>query len=104
VTDSVPPDEQVSLLDRKLPSWAELRLFAIAPGNTRAYDPAEWLNALVVVERGAIELVELCGRRWRFDRGAILYLADLPVRALCSVGSEVALLSCLTRKSHVPAR
>jgi hypothetical protein len=80
-----------------------VRVFAIAPGETRVYDPAEWHGAIVVVERGAIDLEGLSGRRWRFRQGDVLYLADLPLRALCNEGAEAALLSALSRTKQTVA-
>lgn len=69
----------------------------VAPGCERAYDDADWRDALVVVERGEIELESLDGEAWRFARGDILWLTGLPLRALCNRGREPALLIAVSR-------
>jgi hypothetical protein len=90
--------EHLSLLGLRMPAWAQLRVVSIEPGCRRPYDPTEWQGALVVVERGAIELECPSGARWRFQAGAVISLADLPIRALCNERPETALLSALTRR------
>jgi hypothetical protein len=62
------------------------------------YDPAEWNDALVIVTAGVIELEGLSGRRWRFPCGAILWLTDLPVRALHNPGDKTAVLTTVSRR------
>ena len=70
---------------------------AVAPGRTRAYDEAEWSEAVVVVARGRIELEGLSGARWTFERGAVLWLVGLPLRALHNHGREPAVMVAFTR-------
>jgi hypothetical protein len=82
-----------------MPTWARLRVVSIEPGCGRCYDPAEWRGALVVVERGEIELEAFGGDRWRFQTGAVICLADLPIRALRNERRETVLLSALTRRA-----
>jgi hypothetical protein len=91
---------RLSLLGRRIPAWAQLRIVAIEPGCRRAYDPAEWRGALVVVERGEIELECPSGARWRFEEGAVMSLAGLPIRALCNERSATVLLTALSRADH----
>jgi hypothetical protein len=67
------------------------------PGCCRPYDNAEWEDALVIVTLGVIELEGLSGRRWRFPRGAILWLTDLPLRAIHNPGEEEAELATVSR-------
>jgi hypothetical protein len=74
------------------------RLVALAPGCVRGFDPAEWADALVVVEVGAVELEWGSGARYRFGRGAVLWLAGLRLRALHNPGSEPAVLSAVRRR------
>jgi uncharacterized HhH-GPD family protein len=80
------------------PRAFDLREVAVAPGAERAYDEAEWADALVVVARGEIELEGLCGARRRFARGAVLFLVGLNLRALHNVGAEPAVLLAVSRK------
>ena len=75
----------------------EVRLVAVAPGRTRDYDEADWRDALVTVERGAIELEGISGSRQTFERGAVLWLAGLPLRALHNRGPEPAVIVAVAR-------
>jgi hypothetical protein len=68
------------------------------PGSSCPFDAAEWDDALVIVSAGVLELEGLSGRRWRFPRGAILWLTDLPVRTLHSSGEEPLVLSAVSRR------
>jgi hypothetical protein len=88
----------VSLLRLEPPSWAHLRLLLIEPGSRVAYDEADWEGALVVLERGAIELETLEGSRCSFAPGAVLYLGRMPLRAIHNAGGEVCVLSALSRR------
>lgn len=66
-------------------------------GCSRPYDQAEWEDALVIVTVGVIELVGLSGRHWRFPRGAMLWLTDLPLAAIHNPGEEAAELAAVSR-------
>jgi quercetin dioxygenase-like cupin family protein len=74
-----------------------LRAVAVAPGSERAYEEAEWRDAIVSVTRGEIELECVGGTRHRFRRGDVLWLAGLPLRALHNRGDEPALLVTVSR-------
>ena len=87
----------VTLMGRSLPAWARVRLLTLGPGQRHPYDDAEWRGAMVVVERGAIELEWAGGRRSRCEQGEVLYLAGLPLRALCNAAGEPAMLSAVSR-------
>jgi hypothetical protein len=89
---------RLSFIDRPLPPSFDLRVVAIAPGHERAYDEAEWRGALVVVERGDIELECLAGGRLQCAAGAVLWLVGLPLRALHNAGPETALLAAVSRR------
>jgi hypothetical protein len=95
-------DEWLSFLGRPLPPAFELRVFAVAPGRDRPYVAAEWRGALVVVERGRIELRCRDGRRRRLERGEVLWLSGLPLRALHNPGPETAVLTAVTRRRGPP--
>jgi len=83
----------------------ERRLIRLQPGRERPYDSSEWVDQLVVVMCGTIELEGLSGRRWRFDKGSIIWLTDLPLRAL-HAREEVAVLMAIARpiNSQPPIR
>jgi hypothetical protein len=92
--------QPVSFFGGRLPSWVDVRVFAVAPGEERVYRAAEWRNALVVVERGQIELRCVNGTSWHFERGATLVLAGLPIRALRNDGIETTLIAALSRAGN----
>jgi hypothetical protein len=85
-------------LDRPLPAAFRLHVVAVAPGGRRRYEAAEWRDALVVVERGSIELETDCDGTRRFERGDVLWLAGLPVRALHNRGAVPAVLVAVSRQ------
>jgi hypothetical protein len=89
------------LLGGRVPPAFEVRAVAVAPGGERAYDETEWRDAIVVVERGEVELECRGGSRRRFGRGAVLWLAGLPLLALRNRGSEPALLAAVSRRRSV---
>jgi hypothetical protein len=98
----------LSFVDEPLPSAFRRTVTALAPGGTRAYDEAEWRDALVVVKRGEIELECLGGTRRRFRQGDILWLYGLPLRALHNRGTAPAVLVAVSRarrdEFRAPAR
>jgi quercetin dioxygenase-like cupin family protein len=89
---------QLSWLGRRLPPAFERRVFVLAPGHTWVYHQAEWRGAIVVVEHGQIELECVDGSRHRFERGAILWLDRLPLRALHNHGHISAVLVAVSRR------
>jgi FAD/FMN-containing dehydrogenase len=92
-------DERLSFLGRRLPSPFERRAVRLAPGGTRRFARADWEDALVVVERGAIDLECTDGSVHRFRCGDVLWLADLPLRALHNRGLRTALLVAISRRA-----
>ena len=84
------------LAPRPRPGYV-VRTVVVDPGRSRPHRDAEWRGALVVVERGTIELVGLAGTRRRIGPGGVLWLAGLGLRALHNRGPEPAVLSAVTR-------
>jgi glyoxylate utilization-related uncharacterized protein len=74
-----------------------LRVVTLAPGGARRYAEAEWLDAIVVVERGEIELETLSHSRWRFEQGDMLWLSGLQLVALHNCGHEPTRLVAVSR-------
>ncbi len=73
----------------------------LEPGGAIDYAAADWADALVVVERGELEVECRSGQRARFAAGAVLTLAGLPVRRLRNPNSEpVVLLLAARRNPH----
>jgi hypothetical protein len=92
--------QRLSFLGRRVPPSFHVRAVTVAPGDERAYDPAEWGDALVVVERGEIELEGASGTRVRFCCGDVLWLSGLPLRALRNCGREPAVLVAVARRGE----
>lgn len=89
---------RLSFLDGPLPSRFRLFEVTLAPGGSRAYDEAEWSDALVVVERGEIELECAAGVRKRFPGGAVMWLEGIGLRTLHNPGSEPTVLVAVSRR------
>ena len=93
-------DHELEPLLRPPPSGFERHVVSVAAGERRPYDEAEWLDALVVVEAGAVELEADSGRRFHFERGDILWLTGLPLLALHNVGPDAVILVALRRAAR----
>jgi hypothetical protein len=89
----------LSFLGRPLPEAFELLVITLAPGRERAFEPAEWRDAIVVVERGEVELEAIDGDRARFAGGAVVSLAGLPFRTLRNDGDDTAVIAVVRRRS-----
>jgi hypothetical protein len=74
------------------------RTVALDPGSSLPYDEGEWLDALVTVESGEIELVMACGRSVFFQQGDILWLQGLPLARLRNRGDERTVLVAARRR------
>jgi hypothetical protein len=75
----------------------------IDPGGVRAYDEAEWRDAIVFVEDGEIVLECVRGDTRRFHRGHILWLDGLPVRCVrnpCAVPTRLLAVSRYERSGR----
>jgi len=80
-----------------------VRAVGVNPGGDRIYNEREWRDAIVVMARGEIELEAVNGERQHFARGDILWLCELPLRALHNRGTEDAVLIAVSRRTR-PAR
>ena len=87
----------MSLPGQPPPAFARHEV-VLAPGDVRAYLAAEWRDALVVVEQGTLELVGVSGTRRRLERGALLWLAGLPLRALRNPGPSRTVIVGISRR------
>ena len=79
------------------------RAVPVAPGSERAYVEAEWRGALVLVERGEVELQCVGGGSASFRRGDVLWFTGLPVRAVYNRGAETAVLVAVSRTDEFRA-
>ena len=85
-----------------LPAGFVRRTTVVAPGTTLRYDEAEWVDAIVVVDRGELLVEGRCGRRWRFGPGAVLRLCGLPLATLRNDGDEPTVLVAVSRRRPGP--
>ncbi|HKN48955.1 MAG TPA: hypothetical protein VJ010_01880 [Actinomycetota bacterium] len=72
-------------------------MITVAPGTSRAFDPADWADALVILECGEVDLEGVTGCQVRLRAGAIFWLAGLPLRCLHNAGPEPAVLVAISR-------
>jgi hypothetical protein len=86
-----------SFLGSRVPRGFEVRRIVVDCGAERIYDQAEWLDAIVLVEEGEVELECVRGSRHRFGRGDLLWLAGLPLRVLRCRGSGPVVLLAVSR-------
>jgi quercetin dioxygenase-like cupin family protein len=92
------PGRLPCLLRGRLPASFERRELALAPGATLAFEEAEWVDALVVVETGEVELEARQGSRRRFRAGDVLWFAGLELRRLHNPGAAPAVLLAVSRR------
>lgn len=88
--------------DRRNTPEFVIRDVAMAADSELAFDPAEWRDTLVLVERGRLELDCGDGQRGVFGTGAILCLAELPLRTLRTADREPVVLVAVSRSSQMP--
>jgi hypothetical protein len=74
-----------------------VRAVTVAPGDELAFDETQWGDALVVVQRGEIELRGVSGASRSFRRGDLLWLDKVPLAALHNPGEEPAVLLAIAR-------
>ncbi len=96
--------DRPSFRSRRLPAPFSCLVVVVAPGRERAFDDAEWRDAIVVVERGEIGLRGVGGGRWYFSRGAVLCLDGLELRSLYNRGPVPAVLLAVSRRASGAAR
>lgn len=73
------------------------RVLTLPPGQSRPYAPAEWVDAIVLVATGVVEVEGASGSRQSFERGDLLWLTGLPVRALHNTSDRPAVLVAVSR-------
>jgi hypothetical protein len=76
------------------------REVVLEPGDRRAYDAAEWHDALVVVKRGELDIECQAGGRMRFVAGDMLWFTGLPLRAFKNGGPEPVVLVAVSRRAR----
>ena len=79
----------------------EQRRLVIASGAEQASCAAAWADALVVLERGSLEVECLAGARETFNAPAVLCLSWLPLRTLRSTGADPAVVVAVRRRGSL---
>ncbi len=74
-----------------------IRAVTVAPGDELAFDEAQWRDAIVMVQRGEIELRGVSGASRGFRPGALLWFDKVPLAALHNPGDEPAVLLAIAR-------
>jgi quercetin dioxygenase-like cupin family protein len=90
-------NDRLSFLGRDLPGSFVLKVFTLSPGEEEPFREDDWGDAIVIVEQGELELECNAGGRKRFQRGAILWLAGLPLRILRNRGDEPTVITAVSR-------
>ncbi|MEV4617699.1 hypothetical protein AB0J74_03150 [Asanoa sp. NPDC049573] len=90
----------LSFLGRRSPPGGRVRTVVLPPAGTLDYRPAEWAAALVVVERGTLEVECGNGVSARFGTGAVLSFAHVDPRRLRNPGAVPLVLSVVRPASH----
>lgn len=88
--------DRISLLGARRPKGFRLRTLTVLSRGAVNYRPSNWTGALVIVERGELEVECRGGARARFGEGAILAFSGLAVRRLRNPGSGPLVLSTLS--------
>lgn len=73
-------------------------MVVLGPGCELPFDEAEWRDALVVVERGELELHPFGGSRLRIGCGGVLWLCGLGLRLMRQRGHEPSVLVGVSRQ------
>ena len=79
-----------------LPAGFARRVFQVGPGLELGFVPG-LTNAIVVVERGELELEFRAGTCRRFGRGSMIPVARLPIAHLRCVSTEPLILVAVSR-------
>jgi quercetin dioxygenase-like cupin family protein len=90
---------RLGLLGSAIPEQFEVDVLVLGPGCVQAYRADDWHDALVEVEDGQVELELHSGARRRLSVGDVLWLCDVPARALHNCQPEPAVLVRLSRAS-----
>jgi hypothetical protein len=87
-----------------LPAGFERWQLTLAAGARVPADPDDWAGALVLVDRGRIEVDCAVGGRHTFGAGDLLVLGHLPLRSLHNPGdAPVRLVAVRRHGQHPPA-
>ena len=88
-------------LGRRVPDEFEVRRISIAPGAERRSTGTEWRGTIVVLERGAVELVSAAGARRAFGAGDMVCPDWVDCERIVNIGAEEARLVTIDRPSRL---
>ena len=89
--------DRISFLGARCPKNFRLRTLTLPQGDALDYQRADWVDTLIVVERGELDIECRSGARATFREGAIVVFAGLAVRRLRNSGSSPLVLSAWSR-------
>jgi hypothetical protein len=89
--------DRISFLGAGAPRNLRLRRLILQPRDALEYHAAEWTDALVIVERGELQVECRSGAQASFAHGAVLAFAGLTVQCLRNAGTSPLVLSVLSR-------
>jgi hypothetical protein len=92
--------EVLSFLGDRWHPERRVRILILEPGDAVDVQAADWSDALVVVERGCLQIECDSGARAVFEPGAVLALTLLELRRLRSVGTTALVVSAVSRPAH----
>ena len=92
-----------AFLGRRVPDAFGVRHITIPPGAERPSADDEWHGAIVILERGAIDVVDPRGDRRRFAPGDMLCLEWVDCERIVNVGEIAAELLAIDRRLQNPA-
>jgi hypothetical protein len=95
-------DERLPLVGARLPGWCTRREVSVEPGEAHPFAAHDWIDALVVVERGEIVLVGVSGSRLLLGPGAVFVLDGVDLCSLHNPGTEPAVLVAVSRTRPAP--
>lgn len=90
-------DIVAALATRPLPAGYIRRRLLLPPKSIHPYRIEEWDDTLVAVHAGAIVLIGRSSETYLFPSGALLCLAQVPLRALRAAGSDACELITIRR-------
>ncbi len=90
--------DRLSFLDAAVPPAFEVRFLLVPHGRGPASFEVDQRDALIVIERGEVDLVGAHGTACRFVRGDIVCLRAVPLRQLRATGADPALVAVVRRR------
>ena len=85
-------------MNRTPPSWADVEVVTITPGERRPYAEGSWNESLVVVEHGIVALECMRGGRRSFGVGDVIWTAGLDLQALHNLTDDDVVLTVVQRR------